>query len=66
MPPTARINIARVIHALWVLAVPVNAKINPHVVADKNNAASTKLQSKIQGVKSAIPTPPYLAKAIKQ
>jgi hypothetical protein len=66
LPPPARIYIARIVHSFGVLAVPVHAKINAHVIADKNNAASTKLQSKIECVKTAIPAPPYLSETIKQ
>ncbi len=44
----------------------MNAKINPHVISNQDNAASAKLYCEIERVKPAVPAPPYLAEAVKQ
>lgn len=46
--------------------MPVNAKINAHVVADKNNAPRAELDCQVKGVKPAVAAPTNLTEPIKQ
>lgn len=66
MPPAFGIDLRRIVHALGVIAVPVRAFINPHVVANQNNSPCTKLNSQVQGVETTVTAPAQLTELIKQ